>query len=117
MLLDEEVTLLLADHARRLLAGEDATASLSAFYEAAPDVAALLFLARRLHHALQPIAPSAQFVRALDRQLLTDGRTPQPTLFWMLLATAGSLASVAGVTLLWHRRWRTTLRSRAASLT
>lgn len=106
---------ILAAHADALNRGENATDEYLSRYPAqARDLASLFRLAEAIRETMPPVTPSDLFRESLSRHLgnfsssmaLVDRPNDQDGARWRTVVAAGSLISVAGLTIYLMRRWR-----------
>ena len=97
----------LSFHADALNQGQDMTDALASRYALiAPEAAPFFYLARELQKALVPVTTPVTLRTGLRARLVgkLEDRWRKHT--WMALAAAGSLLSLAGLTVLLKRRFQ-----------
>jgi hypothetical protein len=103
---------LLAGHADALNRGQDTTAALLTYKgQDAAELAPMLWLARSIKTAMEPMTPSAAFKASLHQQIVqgrqaADAAENARPIWWIGAAAVGSLLSVAGLMIWLLRRPR-----------
>ena len=120
---DKHVVELISAHADGLIGRPEARQQVTMTDEESRQMTPLFQLAERLHQAMQPVQPSADFVRGLGQELVDSARH-QLTLarrlrrgVWIGAAAVGSLLSIAsliGAIAFIIVRWRERAQAQAA---